>query len=184
MTRAHRDANWSGVPSLSQLWLAALLRLVAMFVSNVAATLGMIGVLLSRDWHTKVEPTGLPQKTRDPTKENAIAAGSSRTTEALMVSSERSSRRVYPELVEGSNHEGVLISLSPLIPTKVGTQGGLQGLFRLRAAAPVQRKDRRDPWIPPPVALRPVSTKNRDRKRSRGAGTSGAVITLERTTAP
>src|SRR6185503_20649058 len=46
-------------------------------------------------------------ETRDP-KENAIAAGSSRTTEALMVSSERSSRRVYPELVEGSNHEGVL----------------------------------------------------------------------------
>src|SRR5262249_12718992 len=69
MTRAHRGAHWIWPPSLSQLWLTALLRLAAMLVSNAAATAGMIGALLSRDWHTKAESAQLPQRTRNPMKE-------------------------------------------------------------------------------------------------------------------
>ena len=107
MTRAHRDAHWSDAPSLSPLWLAALLRLVAMLVSNVAAHVRMIASVLSGECHTDVDPAGLPEPKRDTAKEPKPAATSSHSTKALMVSSAaNAARRVYPELVEGSNHEG------------------------------------------------------------------------------
>src|SRR5689334_8678864 len=80
MTRAHQDAHWSDAPSLSQLWLAALLRLVAMLVSNVAATVGMIASVLSGECHTDVDPADLPQPKHDPTRETEAAAGNSQTT--------------------------------------------------------------------------------------------------------
>src|SRR5689334_5702268 len=104
MTRAHQDAHWSGAPSLSQLWLAALLRLVAMLVSKVAATVRMIASVLSGECHAEVDPAGQPEPKRDPIEETNLAAPHSETDEALMVSSARSACRVYPELVEGSNH--------------------------------------------------------------------------------
>ena len=53
--------------------MGALLRLAAMLVLNAAATAGMIGALLSRDWHTKAEPAQLPQRTRNPMKETRQA---------------------------------------------------------------------------------------------------------------
>ena len=114
-----------------------------MFVSSVAATFGMIGVLLSRDWHTKVESAGLPQETHDPIKETKPAAANSLSTQALILRRPKAA----------SKDEGAVTGLPPPIPAKAGTQGGLQGLFRLRAAAPTQRKDRCDPWIPTFVGM-------------------------------
>ncbi|HUG23649.1 hypothetical protein, partial [Piscinibacter sp.] len=80
------------------------------------------------------------------------AASSSQTTAALMVSRCASAHRP-------SNHEGGLtaacnklvethrdaLDLPPLIPAKAGTQGGLQGLSRITAAAAHSREDRLDP---------------------------------------
>ncbi|MDP3739110.1 MAG: hypothetical protein Q8R02_17080 [Hyphomonadaceae bacterium] len=42
MTQALSRANWSWTPSFTGLWLEALLRGIAMFWSNVAATFRMI----------------------------------------------------------------------------------------------------------------------------------------------
>jgi hypothetical protein len=80
MTQAQGPAYGVAIPSLSQLLLAAMLLVLAELVSSVAATFGMIGVLLSRDWHTKVEPAGLPLKAHDPTQETEPAAPNSQTT--------------------------------------------------------------------------------------------------------
>src|SRR5690349_25018310 len=99
MTRAHRDAHWSDAPSLSQLWLAALLRLAAMLVSNVAAKVRMIASVLSGECHTDADPADLPEPKRDLIKEPELAATHSATQSALMVSRPRSGRRVHPELV-------------------------------------------------------------------------------------
>ena len=86
MTPAHPRANWSGVPSLTELWLEALLRAVAMLGSNVAATLQMIAKRLAGDWHTGAPSSDLPRETHDTHKETHLAAASSASTEALMVS--------------------------------------------------------------------------------------------------
>jgi hypothetical protein len=108
MTRTQSGAHWSGVPSLSQLLLAALLCLVAMLVSHAASLLRMRPSRLSGECHADATPQTLPAATSGHSGKAEPAEATSQTTEALMVSSERSSRRVYPELVEGSNHEGVL----------------------------------------------------------------------------
>src|SRR6185436_15278439 len=79
MTRAHRDAHWSGVPSLSQLWLAALLRLAAMLVSSVAAQVRMIVSVLSGECHTEVDPAGLPEPKHDLIKGTQLAEPNSQT---------------------------------------------------------------------------------------------------------
>ena len=60
MMRTQSDANWSGVPSLSQLLLAALLRLAAMFVVGAADPLRMLLTLLARECHTDVKRDRLP----------------------------------------------------------------------------------------------------------------------------
>jgi len=65
MTQAHSRANWSGVPTLSQLWLAALLRVLAMSVSHVANVFRMLVRRLPRECHTDVTPHRLPARTRD-----------------------------------------------------------------------------------------------------------------------
>ena len=168
MTRAQMHAHGLAFPSTGQLWLAAMLRAAAELVRNAALILSLLKdilrmacVRLSRDWHTDVAPAGLPGGMGGIEQKGETAAGSSERPKALRVSSERSSRRVYPELVEGSNREGGLTNASealaqrraarapqPLIPAKAGTQGGHHGLFRLATAASDQRKDRHDPWIP------------------------------------
>ena len=85
MTPAHPRANWSGVPSLTELWLEALLRAVAMLGSNVVSTLRMILRGLSGDWHTDVAPHDLPEAESDTHKETHLAAASSASIQALMV---------------------------------------------------------------------------------------------------
>jgi hypothetical protein len=142
--------------------MAALLRLIAMLVSHAASLLRMRPGRLSGECHADATPQTLPSATSGHSGKAEPAEATSQTTEALMVSSERSSRRVYPELVEGSNHEGVLtaasckpietpqhgLDLPPLIPAKAGTQGGLQGLSCLQAAAALQNKPRLGFWMP------------------------------------
>ena len=121
MTRTQPAANWSDAPSLSQLLLAALLRLAAMFVEGAACLLWMRPSRLAGECHADVTPAMLPSASSgNQTRETETAvAHSSQTPEALMVSSEQSSRRVYPELVEGSNHEGGLTrSLNESFPGK------------------------------------------------------------------
>src|SRR5262245_57472622 len=107
MTRAHRAAHWSGAPSPCQLWLAALLRLLAMLVSNVAAKVRMIASVLSGECHADGDPAELPEQRRDPNLEKDLAAPHGETIEALMVSSELGrSPRSRP-----SNHAGVFMKL-------------------------------------------------------------------------
>src|SRR5690242_4205520 len=89
MTRAHRGANWSGVPSLSQLWLTALLRILAMLVSNVAATVQMLIRRRSGECHTEETPDRLPQQTHDPIREASPAAPNSQTIDAIASRDER-----------------------------------------------------------------------------------------------
>ena len=73
MTRAHLHANWSGVPSLNQPWLVALLRAFAMLVLYAASIVRtclavadrrrrMRFSLLSGECHTDVEPDALPEQ--------------------------------------------------------------------------------------------------------------------------
>ncbi|MDP3738815.1 MAG: hypothetical protein Q8R02_15580 [Hyphomonadaceae bacterium] len=65
MTQALSRANWSGSPSLTGLWLEALLRGIAMLWSNVAATFRMIPSRPARECHTMQTPQVLPGETRD-----------------------------------------------------------------------------------------------------------------------
>jgi hypothetical protein len=111
------DAHWGGSPSLIHHWMEALLRLAAMLLSNLARLLGMRVSRLSGECHTDVTPQALPLQDCDlAIKESTRAAPSSQSLEALMLSSELGprprSRRVYPELVEGSKHEGGLTAAS------------------------------------------------------------------------
>jgi hypothetical protein len=160
---AQRDANWGGSPSLIHHWMAALLRLAAMYLSNLANLLGMRVSRPPGECHTDATPQALPLEDRDPaTKETQPAARtSSQTTEALMVS--RCAHAHRP-----SNHEGGLTAARnkpvetahhclafPPRPTlrvepqtKAGTQGCRQGLFRSAAAAQGPSKPLAAPWIP------------------------------------
>ena len=93
MTRAHQGANWSGVPSLSHLWMAALLRLVAMLVSSAASFLRMRPSRLSGECHADATPQTLPRANSGThNKETETAAANSQTTEALLLSRPRSGR--------------------------------------------------------------------------------------------
>jgi hypothetical protein len=69
MTQARSRANWSGVPSLTGLWLEAMLRLIAMLWSNLALFAGMLLSRLSRECHTDVAPHRLPRRDREPIQE-------------------------------------------------------------------------------------------------------------------
>jgi hypothetical protein len=175
MTRAQSVAHWSDVPSLSHLWMAALLRLAAMLVSNAASVLRMRPSRLPGECHADATPATLPPATRgNQIKDNKPAAATSPTPEALMLSRPRSGRRVYPELVEGSNHEGELtVVRSPLIPAKAwgeersakrtkrtafratnarsasaGREGSPRSLFRRKAAAQSESQPSGLSWIP------------------------------------
>ncbi|MDP3739445.1 MAG: hypothetical protein Q8R02_18800 [Hyphomonadaceae bacterium] len=98
MTQALSRANWIGPPSLCQLLLETLLRAIAMFWSNVAATFRMISSRPARECHTMQTPQALPGEARD-TLENQSAATSSETKEALLLRAHE---------VRVSRHEGVL----------------------------------------------------------------------------
>jgi hypothetical protein len=125
---AQLDANWGGSPSPIHHWMEALLRLAAMCLLNLASLLGMRPSRLSGECHTDVSrrsrkakagvtPQALPLEDRDPSKETDLAeATGHKLPIALMLSSELGPRprspRVYPELVEGSKHEGGLTAAS------------------------------------------------------------------------
>jgi hypothetical protein len=119
MTRTQSGANWSGIPSLSQLLLAALLRLTAMFVANAVSTLQMLLSRLPRECHTDATPDRLPAAKDSNSEKAETAAPHSRTHEGLMVSSEQSSRP--------SNHEG-----------------GLNGVCRTARNPPVSNRRREE----------------------------------------
>jgi hypothetical protein len=79
MTGAHLRANWSGVPSLNQPWLVALLRAFAMLVLCAASTVRMRFSLFSGECHTDAEPEMLPEPASSPTsKETTEAATNSK----------------------------------------------------------------------------------------------------------
>ena len=80
MTRAHLRAHWIGSPSLSQPLLAALLRVIAMFVLCAASTVRMRLSLLSGECHADVEPETLPKQESGIILEIEEAAASSQTT--------------------------------------------------------------------------------------------------------
>jgi hypothetical protein len=80
MTRAQSVANWSGIPSLSQLLLAALLRLAAMLVSGAVHSMRMPLSRLPRECHTDVTPDRLPAPRDSNQSEEQPAAAGSQTT--------------------------------------------------------------------------------------------------------
>jgi hypothetical protein len=85
MNRAQSVAHWSGIPSLSHLWMAALLRLAAMLVSNAACFLRMRPSRLPGECHADVTPQALPSATSGHhSRETQPAAASSQTLEGLM----------------------------------------------------------------------------------------------------
>ena len=97
------DAHWGGAPSLSHLWMAALLRRVAMVLVNLACVFGMRLGRCSGECHTGATPEALPRRKSDPIKKDpnpAAASSSHRTTIALMPSRTRS--------VRPSKHKGGL----------------------------------------------------------------------------
>src|SRR5690348_2981578 len=105
MTQAQGHANRAGNPSLCHQWMASTLRVLAMLVSIVAALLKMRPSRVPGECHTDVTPAALPEAGSNTIEETNLADANSETTEALMVSSTRSVRSVYPEPVEGSNHD-------------------------------------------------------------------------------
>ncbi len=80
MTTAHPRANWSRTPSLTELWLEALLRAFAMLWSNLADIVRMRPSRPLSDWHTEAAPASLPQQDRDKIEEHAPGPPSSPTT--------------------------------------------------------------------------------------------------------
>jgi hypothetical protein len=81
MNRAQSVAHWSGIPSLSHLWMAALLRLAAMLVSNAACFLRMRPSRLPGECHADVTPQALPSATSGHhSRETQPAAASSNTS--------------------------------------------------------------------------------------------------------
>jgi hypothetical protein len=138
------DANWGGSPSLIHHWMEALLRLAAMYLSNLADLLGMRVSRPPGECHTDATPQALPLQDRDPTtKETAPAARtSSQTTEALMVS--RCAQAHRP-----SNHEGGLTarrresSLASHRGSRLSKHRDTFSLSRLRAAAAHPQKESR-----------------------------------------
>jgi hypothetical protein len=79
MTRAHLRANWIGPPSLTELWLGALLRMVAMLVHYAASFFRMRLSRLPRECHVDVTPETLPEPESGILMETKEAAASSQT---------------------------------------------------------------------------------------------------------
>ncbi len=74
MTPAQTRASGLGNPSLPQLWLTAMLRMLVELVRNVASTLQMTRRRLAAECHSDVTPTDLPRETSDTFQETHPAA--------------------------------------------------------------------------------------------------------------
>ncbi|MDP3491468.1 MAG: hypothetical protein Q8R82_00015 [Hyphomonadaceae bacterium] len=94
MTRHKYAQTGLVIPPLPQLLLTAVLRVFAMLVSNVVSTFQMSFRRLSVIG-TRMMPNALPRMTNDTLKEQQAAQH--RSPIALILSSTRSVRRVYPE---------------------------------------------------------------------------------------
>ena len=160
MTLVQTRANGFETPSLPQLLLTAMLRVLAELVLNLASTLQMI----RRRSHvnvTRAAPPVLPRETSDTSKEQLAVQPDS--PKALMLSSTQSVRpskhervlttRATPtESFSGSPRESRLAHhrdcelTVPLIPATAGTQGETCSLFRLEASIPCKTHHRS--WIP------------------------------------
>jgi hypothetical protein len=79
MMRTQSGANWSGVLSLSHLWMAALLRLSAMFVCGAVSFLRMRPSRLPGECHADVTPQTLPSANSGSSKKAEPAEASSQT---------------------------------------------------------------------------------------------------------
>ena len=66
MTQALVRANWIGPPSLSHRWMAGMLRMLAMLVSNLASRFGMRPSRPLRECHTETTFEALPQRSCEP----------------------------------------------------------------------------------------------------------------------
>jgi hypothetical protein len=85
MTPAQTRAHGLVTPSLSQLWLTAMLRALAELVRNIVSTLWMNRRRPLRDWHTDQTHAALPGETNDTQSGNHSAATTSQRPIALMV---------------------------------------------------------------------------------------------------
>jgi len=162
MTR-HKHAHTGLVtPSLPQLLLTATLRLFAMLVSSVASTLQM--------WFrrpavnaTRPMPDALPEETSDTPQQETLDRALTRPTRQSTRSVETDAEHDDPTIIitpqatpaesfSGLSRESRLAQrgnsnfIVPLIPTEVGTQGGVRGLFR-PAASSLHAQPHRS-WIP------------------------------------
>ena len=108
MTPAQTRANGLGNPSLPQLWLTAMLRMLVELVRNVASTFQMRWLRPKRDWHTPDDEAALPRVKTD-THQEANTAAQHRSPIALILSSAQSARQ--------SKHEGVLATVSHASPS-------------------------------------------------------------------
>ena len=160
MTRHKHTHTGLVTPQLPQLWLTAVLRMLAMLVQSVRSTLQMIR-RPDRVNATRATPPGLPRETSDTIKEPiAVQTDSSK---ALMLSSTQSVRpskhermlttgATPTESFSGSSRESRLAHHGdnqltvPLIPAKAGIQGETCGLFHLEASIPCKTHHRS--WIP------------------------------------
>jgi hypothetical protein len=130
MTRHKATQTGLGTPSPLDRWINAMLRGLAMLVSFARSIRSMRLIRPPAECHSDATPEALPCEESGKLKEPEQAARSSQTqrasassshaNEALMVSSERSSRP--------SNHEGGLTALStshPRVhPEDLGSRGG------------------------------------------------------------
>jgi hypothetical protein len=114
MTRAQSDAHWSGIPSPSHRWMAALLRLSAMLVQNAASFLRMRLSRLPGECHADATPQTLPSWTSGQSEKAQPAATPSHSQEALMLRDRGLSRRSRKAKAEAivSKHEGGLTGAS------------------------------------------------------------------------
>jgi hypothetical protein len=108
MTPAQTRANGLGNPSLPQLWLTAMLRMLVELVRNVVSTFQMRSFPLKRDWHTPDDEAALPRVKTDTHQETNTAA-QHRSPTALILSSAQSARQ--------SKQEGVLATVSHASPS-------------------------------------------------------------------
>ena len=77
MTRHKHTHTGLVTPQLPQLWLIAVLRVLAMLVQNVVSTLQMNRLHPKRDWHTPDDEAALPRvKTAPQHQETNIVAAS------------------------------------------------------------------------------------------------------------
>jgi len=131
--------------------LEAMLRVFAWLVSNVASTLGMIFNRTTRDWHTDEAeddqlptPNDLTEETRqaEPTGLSTGSGPSAASPAKAGVQTPHEVRTRNPSapraLTGPPPSRGMRLAtpalVFPLIPTKVGIQGGRRTLSRLAAS--------------------------------------------------